>query len=155
MPFRPLGFFPQFLRPHIPLGPWGETCCPERCSARAKSVAPPLPCRCPRAFCRRSNWLLMRLFAPASCSSKLFVDRRYLLLKTRLQIMSDFNLSVLYDSGALLTRISAGMPADEWEMEHGHVYWNAHVDKVRFFAPRKKLVQDWLMGACAGEYSDV
>jgi len=56
--------------------------------------------------------------------------------------MSDFNLSVLYDSGALLTRISAGMPADEWEMEHGHVYWNPHVDKVRFFAPRKKLVQD-------------
>ena len=55
-----------------------------------------------------------------------------LLNKVRLQIMQDFGLDVLYNSGALLTRLvgEEEVAADEWEMERGHVYWNAHVDKA-------------------------
>jgi hypothetical protein len=72
--------------------------------------------------------------APASSAKRLGLRGSllfgYLLLKTRLQIMEDYNLDVLYDSGALLTRISHGMPNDEWEMEPGHAYWNPHVDKA-------------------------
>lgn len=72
--------------------------------------------------------------APASSAERLGLRGsllfRYLLLKTRLQIMEDYKLDVLYDSGALLTRISHGMPNDEWEMEPGHAYWNPHVDKA-------------------------
>ena len=72
--------------------------------------------------------------APASSAERLGMRGsllfRYLLLKTRLQIMKDYNLDALYDSGALLTRISHGMPNDEWEMDPGHAYWNPHVDKA-------------------------
>lgn len=72
--------------------------------------------------------------APASSAERLGLRgsllSRYLLLKTRLQIMKDYNLDALYDSGALLTRISHGMPNDEWELDPGHAYWNPHVDKA-------------------------
>ena len=54
----------------------------------------------------------------------------YLQHKTRLQIMRDYNLSALYLSGALLTRLIADPPVDKWDMDPGHIYWNAHVDKA-------------------------
>jgi hypothetical protein len=54
----------------------------------------------------------------------------YLLHKTRLQIMRDYNLTALHLSGALLTRLIADAPADSWDMDPSHVYWNAHVDKA-------------------------
>mmetsp|Transcript_65654 Transcript_65654/g.155102 ORF Transcript_65654/g.155102 Transcript_65654/m.155102 type:complete len:138 (-) Transcript_65654:17-430(-) len=51
-------------------------------------------------------------------------------IKARLQIMEDYGCQSLYNSGALLTRSMADPPNDEWELEPGHVYWNAHVDKA-------------------------
>lgn len=44
--------------------------------------------------------------------------------------MYDFGLGEIYDSGALLTRLKADPPRDEWDMGPGHVYWNPHVDKA-------------------------
>ena len=54
----------------------------------------------------------------------------FLLHKTRLQIMRDYNLTALYLSGALLTRLIADPPIDKWDMDPSHAYWNAHVDKA-------------------------
>lgn len=53
-----------------------------------------------------------------------------LINKVRLQIMEDFGLDFLFTSGALLTRLMGEPPDDEWEMDRGHIYWNAHVDKA-------------------------
>lgn len=53
-----------------------------------------------------------------------------LINKVRLQIMEDFGLGFLFTSGALLTRLMGEPPDDEWEMDRGHIYWNAHVDKA-------------------------
>ena len=54
----------------------------------------------------------------------------YLLSKARLQVMRDYNLTVLYTSGALLTRLMGNPPQDKWDVDPNHVYWNAHVDKA-------------------------
>lgn len=46
------------------------------------------------------------------------------------QLMYDFGLGEIYDSGALLTRLKGDPPRDEWDMDPNHVYWNPHVDKA-------------------------
>mmetsp|Transcript_655 Transcript_655/g.1080 ORF Transcript_655/g.1080 Transcript_655/m.1080 type:complete len:272 (+) Transcript_655:615-1430(+) len=72
--------------------------------------------------------------APASSLERLGTKGallfQLLLAKVKLQLVNDFGLSVIYDSGALLTRLKADAPVDEWDMEPGHVYWNPHVDKA-------------------------
>lgn len=61
--------------------------------------------------------------------------------RARQRIIIDFGLSeraaieaepVLYESGALLTRLQARWEHDMWEIsgEDEHPYWNAHVDKA-------------------------
>lgn len=61
--------------------------------------------------------------------------------RARQRIIQDFGLSeraaleaepVLYESGALLTRLCARWEHDMWEIsgEDDHPYWNAHVDKA-------------------------
>mmetsp|Transcript_32871 Transcript_32871/g.103950 ORF Transcript_32871/g.103950 Transcript_32871/m.103950 type:complete len:485 (-) Transcript_32871:1177-2631(-) len=54
----------------------------------------------------------------------------YLINKIRLQVMQEFDLDFLYNSGALLTRLKGEVPKDDWEMDPNHIYWNAHVDKA-------------------------
>lgn len=72
--------------------------------------------------------------APASSldrlGSKGAILFQFYLAKIKLQIMKDFHLTSLYDSGALLTRLKGEPPEDEWDMEPGHIYWNPHVDKA-------------------------
>lgn len=72
--------------------------------------------------------------APASSldrlGSKGAILFQFYLAKIKLQIMKDFHLTSLYDSGALLTRLQGEPPEDEWDMEPGHIYWNPHVDKA-------------------------
>ena len=72
--------------------------------------------------------------APASSldrlGSKGAILFQFYLAKIKLQVMKDFHLSSLYDSGALLTRLKGEPPEDEWDMEPGHIYWNPHVDKA-------------------------
>lgn len=72
--------------------------------------------------------------APASSLERLGAKGailfQFYLAKIKLQIMKDFQLSSLYDSGALLTRLKGDPPEDEWDMEPGHIYWNPHVDKA-------------------------
>mmetsp|Transcript_48577 Transcript_48577/g.118315 ORF Transcript_48577/g.118315 Transcript_48577/m.118315 type:complete len:375 (+) Transcript_48577:137-1261(+) len=55
---------------------------------------------------------------------------QYFLNKVKLQLMYDYDLGEIYDSGALLTRLKANPPQDEWDMDPGHAYWNPHVDKA-------------------------
>lgn len=56
--------------------------------------------------------------------------------RTRLRIEEDFSRDgrrpVLFESGALLTRIQAEWEHDMWEIsgEEEHAYWNVHVDKA-------------------------
>eukprot|EP00960_Hanusia_phi_P013070 381926-Hanusia_phi.AAC.2 len=54
----------------------------------------------------------------------------YLINKIRLQVMQEYDLDFLYNSGALLTRLKGEVPKDDWEMDPNHIYWNAHVDKA-------------------------
>ena len=72
--------------------------------------------------------------APASSldrlGSKGAILFQFYLAKIKLQIMKDFHLTSLYDSGALLTRLMGEPPEDEWDMDPGHIYWNPHVDKA-------------------------
>jgi hypothetical protein len=53
-------------------------------------------------------------------------------VKIRAQLEVDFGLGKdsLFDSGMLLTRLSSDYADDKWEVNHDHVYWNAHVDKA-------------------------
>ena len=53
-----------------------------------------------------------------------------LINKVKMQIIEDFGLDFVFTSGALLTRLEGDPPDDEWEMDRGHIYWNAHVDKA-------------------------
>jgi hypothetical protein len=75
--------------------------------------------------------------------------------------MYDFNLGEIYDSGALLTRLEADPPQDEWDMDPGHVYWNPHVDKVCASCLQLNmhgyracfmhvLIAIWTLGMCIG-----
>eukprot|EP00750_Incisomonas_marina_P014994 INCI18048.1.p1 GENE.INCI18048.1~~INCI18048.1.p1 ORF type:complete len:436 (-),score=84.22 INCI18048.1:545-1741(-) len=41
-----------------------------------------------------------------------------------------FGIKHLFDSGALLTRLTADYQNDEWDMDPNHKYWNAHIDKA-------------------------
>ena len=51
--------------------------------------------------------------------------------RVRREISAAFGLRAkLYDSGALLTRLKADFDDDIFEVNHTHVYWNAHVDKA-------------------------
>ena len=51
--------------------------------------------------------------------------------RVRREISAAFGLrTTLYDSGALLTRLKADFDDDMFEVNHTHVYWNAHVDKA-------------------------
>merc|ERR1711879_1006301 len=51
--------------------------------------------------------------------------------RARLRILNDFRPPVLYESGALLTRLQAKWEHDVWQISgEDHVYWNAHVDKA-------------------------
>ncbi|EKX36100.1 hypothetical protein GUITHDRAFT_146036 [Guillardia theta CCMP2712] len=72
--------------------------------------------------------------APVSSLERLGVKGgllvQYFLAKVKLRIMREFGLEVIYDSGALLTRLKGDPPRDEWDVEPGHVYWNPHVDKA-------------------------
>ena len=58
--------------------------------------------------------------------------------RARRQIEDDFLLNseenisrpLIFNSGAMLTRLKAEHVVDEWEVNPNHVYWNAHVDKA-------------------------
>eukprot|EP00947_MAST-08B_sp_MAST-8B-sp1_P004490 g4490.t1 len=58
--------------------------------------------------------------------------------RARRQIEDDFLLNseenisrpLIFNSGAMLTRLKAEHVFDEWEVNPNHVYWNAHVDKA-------------------------
>uniref|UniRef100_A0A7S1EDK5 Fe2OG dioxygenase domain-containing protein n=2 Tax=Hemiselmis andersenii TaxID=464988 RepID=A0A7S1EDK5_HEMAN len=54
----------------------------------------------------------------------------YFLNKIKLQLIKEFGLGEIYDSGALLTRLKGNPPKDEWDVDPNHVYWNPHVDKA-------------------------
>jgi uncharacterized lipoprotein YehR (DUF1307 family) len=53
-------------------------------------------------------------------------------VETRKQIEVDFGIEPgsLHESGVLLSELKADPLDDDWEMNHSHVYWNAHVDKA-------------------------
>eukprot|EP00501_MAST-03F_sp_TOSAG23-6_P002385 GSMAST32.ASY1.ANO1.2491.1 assembled CDS len=55
-----------------------------------------------------------------------------LINRTRNIIIKDYDLtSPLYNSGSLLSRLTAEFEDDEWEAApNGYAYWNAHVDKA-------------------------
>lgn len=74
---------------------------------------------------------------PDSSSKKRLGEQGYALIqmlreRVRDVIAEDYELDELYDSGALLTRLTAEYdPHDMWEMApQGHDYWNPHVDKA-------------------------
>jgi len=72
--------------------------------------------------------------APASSLDRLGTKGailfQYFINKAKTQLMYEFGLDGIFDSGALLTRLKADPAVDEWDMEPGHVYWNPHVDKA-------------------------
>ena len=57
---------------------------------------------------------------------------RDVLRRVQATIAADFGLPALYSAGSLLTRIWADdqIPDDGMNIEPGHKYWNAHVDKA-------------------------
>ncbi|CAE7700506.1 DUS1L [Symbiodinium microadriaticum] len=52
--------------------------------------------------------------------------------KAELPLMTEGE-PLLYQSGALLTRLQADWDKDMWDVCSGEVYWNAHVDKAEAF----------------------
>ena len=58
---------------------------------------------------------------------------RDVLRRVQATIAADFGLPALYSAGSLLTRIWADdqIPDDGMNIEPGHKYWNAHVDKAK------------------------
>ncbi|KAJ1450118.1 hypothetical protein M885DRAFT_590121 [Pelagophyceae sp. CCMP2097] len=78
------------------------------------------------------------LAADANAAPRLGQDAARILrdLKRRIlrHLESEFDVDELLDAGALLTRLSAAAPADEWEVDASHVYWGPHVDQANILA---------------------